>query len=199
MATKNRARGELIVLDGGPKDRYWYWLSDWQLHVQAVRDQNFEADHPANSALHYQATTRALAHTDPELGHGQIWTYTPPAAPRITRVLVTGSRTWTDTTAIRDALAEVWSPDTVLVHGGCPRGADQFADACWTRWGGQVERHPANWDRDGKTAGFVRNRAMVEAGADLCLAFIHNSSRGATHCATTAQEAGITTRIHRAD
>jgi hypothetical protein len=33
------------------------------------------------------------------------------------RILVTGSRTWTDTAVIRAALATVWHPKTVLVSG----------------------------------------------------------------------------------
>lgn len=59
------------------------------------------------------------------------------------------------------------------------------------------------WEADGYTtcpmAGFYRNEAMVAAGADLCLAFIDNGSRGATHCANTAQAAGIPTLIFRTD
>ena len=112
------------------------------------------------------------------------------------RVLVTGSRTWTDTTIIRQALAVVWHPDTVLVTGACPHGADRLAEQCWEAWGGRVERWPADWDQHGRSAGYRRNQDMVHAGADVCLAFIREHSAGATHCATTAQRAGIPTTVH---
>jgi hypothetical protein len=84
--------------------------------------------------------------------------------------------------------------DTItLVHGGA-RGADSIAESIARRVGMQVECHPAAWDTRGRAAGVIRNSEMVNAGADVCLAFIRNQSRGATHCAEAAERAGIPTR-----
>lgn len=123
------------------------------------------------------------------------------------RVLVTGSRTWTDVRAIFEALDIVavnGHRTVVVVHGGCPRGADAMAEA-WVRrradrgWPVSAERHGAQWDVLGKRAGFVRNQHMVQLGADCAIAFIHNGSRGASHCAGLAEAAGIPTqRVERA-
>jgi hypothetical protein len=117
------------------------------------------------------------------------------------RVLVTGSRTWPDARIVYQELQRLWTPDGKLtvVHGKCFRGADRMA-AEWCMGmnrrhgrGGVVEEpHPADWD-GGRQAGFVRNELMVNLGADLCLAFIHNRSGGASHCAGLAEAAGITT------
>jgi hypothetical protein len=108
-------------------------------------------------------------------------------------VLVTGSRTWTDQAAIGDALREHHQPGAVLVSGACPRGADAIAERLWSSWGGQVERHPADWST-GRAAGYARNAEMVAAGADACLAFIRDNSPGASHTARLAELAGIPTR-----
>lgn len=112
------------------------------------------------------------------------------------RILVTGSRDWTDHDTITRALVEsasvVPADRTItIVHGACPRGADAMADRVAAHYEWDVERHPAEWERFGKPAGFIRNRVMVESGVDECLAFIKNQSRGATHCADLAQVFGV--------
>jgi hypothetical protein len=83
-----------------------------------------------------------------------------------------------------------------LVSGACPTGADKLAEDVWEKYGGQVERHPAAWRVHGvfnASAGRQRNQHMVDLGADICVAFIHNNSPGTTHCANAAEEAGIRT------
>lgn len=110
------------------------------------------------------------------------------------RVLITGSRNWTDKRAILQALREHANVrGVVVVHGACPTGADFLADQLAREHRVQVERHPADWRGIGRSAGFIRNAQMVALGADVCLAFIRNGSRGATHTADLAERAGIPT------
>ena len=116
-------------------------------------------------------------------------------APR--RVLITGSRDWQDVDAVATAMLQVHKdhgPRPTLVSGACPSGADKIAEgiAEWLGW--PVERHPADWEQHGRSAGLRRNAEMVALGADLCLAFIRNNSKGASHTACLAQYAGIEVR-----
>lgn len=133
------------------------------------------------------------------------------------RVLIIGSRTWGSdrdlvTGDLTPAAFQEWEwlkekvehtyqerPDSVLVSGACPTGADFLAEYVWTSLGGKVERHPAEWDEYGKSAGFRRNQEMVDLGADLCLAFIKNGSSGATYTADTAANAGIPVLVMKQD
>jgi hypothetical protein len=138
------------------------------------------------------------------------------------RVLVTGSRDWTDRRVVEDtltaagALAVALGQRLVVVHGACPTGADRIADG-WARWHQNrgtaidIEQHPAQghptedfgpWP----AAGPRRNAFMVGLGADACFAFIGpctsprcrrtepHPSHGASGCADLAEQAGIPVR-----
>lgn len=104
------------------------------------------------------------------------------------RILVTGSRNWSDVEAIRAALVH-HGPATVI-HGGA-RGADAIAGRIAEDFGWPTVVHKANWRQFGKKAGPMRNAAMVEAGADLCLAFPLPDSIGTWDCVKRAKKAGI--------
>lgn len=144
------------------------------------------------------------------------------------RVIVAGSQTWHDTTAIYGALYDLLRQprftDTqpVIVHGDCPKGADQIANQ-WANINGiLVEKHPAQWDTHDKLcrcglydsrcrrAGIRRNEEMVATGADISLVFINRCSKitqtcakkglhgshGSTHTASISELAGIFTVRH---
>ncbi|MGH8879523.1 MAG: DUF2493 domain-containing protein [Stackebrandtia sp.] len=116
------------------------------------------------------------------------------------RVLVTGSRTWnsyrTIATAL-DTLHRVHGGRLVIVHGACPTGADAIAAAWCRRHAVPQEPHRADWRTHGRAAGPVRNAAMVHTRPALCLAFIRDASRGASHCADLADRTGIPIRRYR--
>lgn len=84
-----------------------------------------------------------------------------------------------------------------MIHGGAS-GADTRAAECAAECGWRTEEHRAVWAVYGRRAGIIRNVEMVDAGADICLAFIKDNSPGATHCATYAGATGMDVRIFRA-
>lgn len=121
--------------------------------------------------------------------------------------------------------ASLHDTSLVVVHGNCPSGADSDANRWAQLWQNKYmdhapvtnEPHPANWSRqcdqdcrhatrmrDGQPycpmAGHLRNQEMVDAGADICHAFIVEGagrSRGTRDCVTRARAAGIPVMEHR--
>lgn len=120
------------------------------------------------------------------------------------RLLITASRTWDRPDLIwtvldiiaKEAAAAGDGPLTV-VHG-CAKGGDTHADE-WARKAEHplrvtAERHPPDYTTHGRRAPWVRDSAMVKAGADACLAFIRDGSKGATGTADLAEQAEIPTQ-----
>lgn len=119
-------------------------------------------------------------------------------------ILITGSRDWDNAQTIKDALMmqvvaatkdrEITMPHQIVLHSGaCPTGADKICEEVAESLGFTVYRYPANWKKYGKSAGFRRNQQMVDLGANICIAFIKNESKGATMTARIAEESGIPT------
>ncbi len=128
------------------------------------------------------------------------------------RVLITGSRSWSDRLFLNDALHEcvtlhrIPGDKVTLVSGHCPTGADKMCEDFADIAGWEIETHEACWRPNGyldRGAGLKRNAEMVKLGADLCIAFIGpcskknckqpqpHGSHGATHTADLAAKAGI--------
>ncbi len=114
------------------------------------------------------------------------------------RILVTGSRYWSDWDKLSRALKKFASYSTdkvVIVHGDCPTGADFLAEQWAKDHGFTTEKYPANWTKYGRSAGPKRNQVMVNLGADLCVAFPLDSSRGTVDCMNKAKAAGIPIKV----
>ena len=116
------------------------------------------------------------------------------------RILITGSRDLTDVLLVNDAIQNVVdsSGPVSLVVGDCPTGADRFAREYFRISGALdlVDVHYADWTTHGRAAGPLRNQAMVDSGADLCLAFYREGAgnRGTRDCVRRARAAGIEVR-----
>lgn len=109
------------------------------------------------------------------------------------RIVVCGSRTWTDRDTIKRVLAEYESP---FVIDGAARGADSLANSVAIELGFSTQRFPADWERHGKTAGFIRNQKMLDEGKPtLVIAFWDGESRGTKDTINRAKSMGIKVRI----
>lgn len=113
------------------------------------------------------------------------------------RVLVCGSRTFSDIEQVRSLIAAL-PEDTVVIHGAAP-GADSYAGACASMAGLKVEAYPANWSKYGRAAGHIRNTQMLEEGKpDIVYAFPGGplgNTKGTKNMVEQAIMAGIETKV----
>lgn len=121
------------------------------------------------------------------------------------KILVTGSRNWTDADPIMERLEELpypWESGPygsrhTLLHGDA-RGADRIAAEIAGEMGWIVEPYPADWQSHGRRAGYLRNVQMLDQAPDLVLAFQRNGSRGTQHTIDEARKRGIPVEVYTA-
>lgn len=109
------------------------------------------------------------------------------------KVLVCGSRTYTNQDPVREELAKL-PADAVIIHGAA-RGADSLAANIARDLGLQVEGYPADWDKYGKSAGYRRNIEMLSQKPDLVIAFWDGVSPGTAHTIQEARKRGIPVNV----
>ena len=118
-------------------------------------------------------------------------------------ILVTGSREYGDRRAVWSALNDrlIQHGAFVLKHGACPSGADMHAHTWFILVGSHAgvteDPHPADWEQYGKAAGFIRNKEMVDGGADEVLAFfqVGATNKGTQNTVDLARRAHIQTSV----
>jgi hypothetical protein len=112
------------------------------------------------------------------------------------RILVCGGRDYLDYLKVQKTLDEAIlgtnADDVTIIQGGA-RGADFLAKVyayCWG-WGGlNCIEYPADWHKNGRAAGHIRNKQMLEEGKpDLVIAF--PGGRGTADMIRQAKEAGV--------
>jgi hypothetical protein len=91
------------------------------------------------------------------------------------RLAIVGSREWKRLDWI-DAFVDYLASGTVVITGGA-RGVDKTAEKSALAKGLEVRVFPADWDKYGKGAGFIRNQQIVDA-CDAVVAFWDGESNG---------------------
>jgi SLOG family YspA-like protein len=95
------------------------------------------------------------------------------------KLIIAGSRTFTDYQLLCQTLAPERHRITEVIHGGA-RGADQLGFRWAVRHHVRSRCFAADWTRFGKSAGVRRNHHMAQAG-DVLVAFHVHNSPGTAH------------------
>lgn len=112
------------------------------------------------------------------------------------RVLFFGDREWDEPLKVFEELQRYDPGLDTIVHGAA-RGADYQAGYLAEAMGFEVEEHPADWVRYGRSAGVMRNQEMLDSGIDEAVGFHHDieSSKGTADMKRRLDKAGVSNRI----
>ena len=108
------------------------------------------------------------------------------------RILICGSRFWTDRKAVLRVILTLDPLKDELVVGDCPTGADFIAAEQAIERNITTHVICAHWTKHGLAAGPIRNSRMIdEFKPQIVYAFPIESSRGTKDTIRKARKAGI--------
>ena len=82
-------------------------------------------------------------------------------------------------------------PIVEMVNGMAPMGVDLFCYQWATRKGIHVREFPADWTRDEKKAGVIRNQEMIDQNPDISVGLVFPGHRGTIDMTRRLRKAGI--------
>lgn len=114
------------------------------------------------------------------------------------RVIIAGSRTVTDYQVICGAVEKFGADRITEVVSGTCRGPDRLGERWAKEHGVPIKLFPADWDKFGRSAGYIRNRQMAEY-ADAAVVVWDGVSRGSRNMADEMARFGKECLVYRTD
>lgn len=117
-------------------------------------------------------------------------------------VIICGSREFENYELLKEKCNHLLSrklkdPDTkVVIVSGCAKGADSLGEKYASETGLEILKYPADWDRFGKRAGYLRNKQMAEVG-NAVIAFMvpgEDKNRGTKNMISLAKAGNLLVR-----
>lgn len=84
-----------------------------------------------------------------------------------------------DFNLVKNKFLDYYEEGDIIVSGGCKTGADRFAETIARDMGITIIIHHANWDKNGKQAGFIRNTKIAD-DSDWLIACVSSDRKGGT-------------------
>ncbi len=109
------------------------------------------------------------------------------------KVIIAGGRDLNDYEVCLQGVEHAGFNITEVVSGHA-RGADALGERFAKEAGLSLKLFPADWNKHGRAAGFIRNNAMA-AYADALIALWDGSSKGTAHMISQAKKLGLSVHI----
>lgn len=113
------------------------------------------------------------------------------------KVIVAGSRSFNDFKLMVNKLDSILinQGENVEIVSGNANGADKLGEKYATEIRHcKMKQFPADWDKYGKSAGYIRNKEMADY-ADACIVFWDGKSKGTKHMIDIANESGLKLKV----
>jgi hypothetical protein len=111
------------------------------------------------------------------------------------KVIVAGGRLFNNYSLLKEKLDNLLSNKiNIEIVSGMAKGADKLGERYAKEKNLGLKYFPAQWDKIGNTAGYVRNIEMAEY-ADACVCFWDGKSFGTRHMIETAKKHNLKLRI----
>lgn len=104
------------------------------------------------------------------------------------KVAVIGSRSFTNYNVLDNILKQHLKSEDIIVSGGAT-GADSLSEQFAKQNGHKTFIYLPNWKIYGKSAGFIRNKQIVD-NSDYIIAFWNGTSKGTLNSINLAKEQG---------
>ena len=113
------------------------------------------------------------------------------------RVIIAGGREYSDYLEVV-AAAQEWEYKMGVIELVCgeARGADSLGKRWATKEGREIHSFPADWDKNGKAAGHIRNADMANF-SDGLIVFWDGKSKGTKSMIDLALKNGLYVRVIR--
>ena len=97
------------------------------------------------------------------------------------RVVIAGCRDYTNYDEAKKyidfCISNIRKKYEIVIVSGCASGADALGEKYANENGLKIEKHPANWEKYGRSAGPRRNKQMAEV-SDYVICFWDEKSKG---------------------
>lgn len=116
----------------------------------------------------------------------------------IYKVIIAGTRSFADYSLLCSSCDKYLSgkrqSHEIMIVSGAARGADRLGEQYAKERGFQIKTFPADWENNGRSAGYMRNADMANF-SDALIAFWDGQSKGTQNMIKTAQKKGLAVRI----
>ncbi len=94
------------------------------------------------------------------------------------KVIIAGGRSFDNYELLCEKCTKILSNSKdIEIVSGTANGADKLGERFANENGYSIKKFPANWDKHGKSAGYIRNKEMA-LYADALIAFWDGKSKG---------------------